>query len=127
MNRLSTDWQEVSRVANMDRRRENRIVLRFQIEVCGFTRLGRFFTERSYTEDISAAGCKFRLRTEAESDSILAIRIITRHNGREIDSRPTLFKIAWIEQRPNGWLLGTYKLQPDPVWPVDFPAPNPDV
>jgi hypothetical protein len=121
MNLPRTNWQELSREANKDRRRENRVALTFPIEVCGFNRFGRFFTERTTTHDISDGGCKFRLRTEIETEAVLAIRVIARRNGKEIDSRPTLFQVMWLEKKPEGWTLGTMKLQPVALWPVEFP------
>jgi hypothetical protein len=116
-----TNWEELSREANKDRRRESRVALTFPIEVCGFNRLGRFFTERTTTSDISDGGCKFRLRTEIEREAVLAIRVIARRNGKEIDFRPTLFQVMWLEKRPEGWMMGTMKLQRVALWPVEFP------
>jgi hypothetical protein len=36
--------------------RPERIALQFAIEVCGFDRCGRFFTERSETSNVSVGG-----------------------------------------------------------------------
>jgi hypothetical protein len=47
--------------------------------------------------------------------------VITRRNGKEIDSSPTLFQVMWLEKRPEGWTMGTMKLQPVALWPVEFP------
>lgn len=121
MNSAKTNWEELSFEASKDRRRESRLSLSFPIEVCGFNRFGRFFTERTITQDISDGGCKFRLRLEIEKEAVLAIRIITRRNGKETDSRPALFQVMWVEKRPEGWILGTMKLQPVTLWPVEFP------
>jgi hypothetical protein len=40
-------------------RRPARLAMQFAIEVCGFDRCGRFFTERSDTRNVSDGGCKF--------------------------------------------------------------------
>ncbi|MGH9745578.1 MAG: hypothetical protein ACRD59_05645 [Candidatus Acidiferrales bacterium] len=100
-------------------RREQRLARAFRLEVCGFNRFGRFFTERTLTSDVSDSGCQFCLRIEVERDSVVALRVLGRRNGHEIDSRPVLFQVERVEQQPRGWTLGVSKLQPVPVWVVE--------
>jgi hypothetical protein len=47
-------------------RREQRIASAFRVEVCGFNRHGRFFTERTLTSNISDGGCQLSLHVEVE-------------------------------------------------------------
>src|SRR5579863_7602925 len=54
-------------------RREQRIASAFRIEVCGFNRYGRFFTERTLTSNISDGGCQLSLHVEVEKDSVVAL------------------------------------------------------
>jgi hypothetical protein len=104
-------------------RREQRIASIFRIEVCGFNRYGRFFTERTLTSNISDGGCQLSLRVEVEKNSVVALRVIKHRNGCELDSRPVLFQVERMVQQASGWTLGVSKLQPVPVWGAE--AANP--
>jgi hypothetical protein len=97
-------------------RREQRIASAFRIEVCGFNRFGRFFTERTLTSNISDGGCQLSLRVEVEKNSVVALRVIEHRNGCELDSRPVLFQVERMVSQASGWTLGVSKLQPVPVW-----------
>jgi hypothetical protein len=102
-------------------RREQRVLSAFRVEVCGFNRFGRFFTERTLTSNVSDGGCQFSLQMEVEPRSVVALRVIERRNGREMDSRPALFQVERIVPQAGKWILGVSKLLPVPVWGVEFP------
>jgi hypothetical protein len=42
--------------------------------------------------------------------------------GREIDTRPTLFQVVWLEGQANGWTLGASKVQSGIVWLNGIPG-----
>jgi hypothetical protein len=100
-------------------RREKRLARAVRVEVCGFNRFGRFFTERTLTANISDGGCQFCLRSDVEKDSVVALRVIDHDRGREIESRPVLFQVERMEQQARGWTLGVSKLQSEPIWGVE--------
>ncbi len=102
---------------------EQRIASAFRVEVCGFNRYGRFFTERTLTSNISDGGCQLSLHVEVEKDSIVALRVIERRNGCELDSLPVLFQVERMVPRALGWTLGVSKLQPVPVWGAETLPP----
>ncbi len=116
MTNTAVHFEEVAHVACKYPRREQRIASAFRVEVCGFNRHGRFFTERTLTSNVSDSGCQFRLRIEVEEKSVVALRVIGHVHGCESDSRPTLFQVERIEPQANGWTLGVSKLQSVPVW-----------
>jgi len=122
MTTTLADWQELKIDANRERRREFRTIQKVPIEVCGFNRHGRFFSEKTTTFDVSDGGCQFPLRADVEKESIVAIRVNLRRNGQEIDARPVLFQINWSKELPDGFTLGASKLQPGAMWTVGFPA-----
>jgi hypothetical protein len=105
-------------LAEMDMRRQERVASQFAIEVCGFDRCGRFFTERSETCNVSVAGCKFYLRTEVDPEAIVALRVIERFEQRGNNAPPVLFQVAHIERESGGWALGAMKLRADDLWPL---------
>jgi hypothetical protein len=105
-------------------RREQRIASAFRVEVCDFNRHGRFFTERTLTSNISDGGCQLSLHVEVEKDSIVALRVIERRNGCELDSRPVLFQVERMVPQASGWTLGVSKLQPVPVWGAEAAQPS---
>ncbi|HXJ17617.1 MAG TPA: hypothetical protein VNM68_10540 [Candidatus Polarisedimenticolia bacterium] len=106
--------------AGAERRREPRLPLTLSIGVTGFDRDGRFFTERTSTFDVSNLGCRFPLHAEMGKDSVVAIRVIRRASGLEVDSPPVLFRLAWVEEAEHGWTLGAEQLQPGRPWSVHF-------
>jgi|SRR5271155_5252358 len=122
MTTTLADWQGLKIDANRDRRTQARSILHVPIEVCGFNRYGRFFSEKTSTCDVSSGGCKFELCTEVEKDSIVAIRVNTRRHGKETDARPILFQINWSQERHDGFTLGASKLQPGAMWSADLPG-----
>jgi hypothetical protein len=99
-------------------RRPARLALQFAIEVCGFDRCGRFFSERSETCNVSDGGCKFYLRTEVEREAVLALRVIERYDSRGSGAAPVLFRVAHIERESSGWSLGALKLRAEDLWPM---------
>jgi hypothetical protein len=101
--------------------RENRIALRFTIEVCGFDRFGKFFSERSETANVSRHGCKFTIRTEIAPEAVVAIRVV-RAKSPGSPSAPSLFQVARTEPAHDGWRAGAAMLQADDLWAVDFAA-----
>ena len=120
----TTDWEILSKEASQDRRKEVRIPLVFPIEVAGFNRRGRFFSERTATADVSASGCRFRLRTEVECGAVVAVKVVSRKSDRILPNRPLLFQIARVEQEEELWTVGAAKLEPENIWCVAFPAPQ---
>jgi hypothetical protein len=88
------------------------------IEVCGFDRCGRYFTERSETCDVSDGGCKFYLRTEVEREAIVALRVIERRDQRGDVAAPVLFQVAHMERGSSGWTLEALKVRADDSWPM---------
>ena len=119
--KAETNWEELSAEANRDRRREKRIRLVFPIEVSGFDRSGRFFSEHTVTADVSESGCRFQLKTEVERGAVVAVKLVSRHPNRLKPERPFLFKIARVVEETGGWTLGATKLQPDSLWCIAFP------
>ena len=101
--------------------RESRIPLRFVIEVCGFNRYGKFFTERTETTDVSRRGCRFQLHTEILPETVVAIRVVRKDEVKSVTS-PVLFQVAHTESVRDGWAAGAATLQAGDVWSVDFAA-----
>jgi len=121
MTETLTNWAELSTETKNERRRQPRIAVKYPIEVCGFSRHGRYFTERTFTMDVSDGGCRLRLRNELEKGSVVAIRMITRKHGRESDVRPVLFHVNWFQAMTTNWTLGVSKLQPGAPWCASMP------
>src|ERR1700744_392640 len=101
--------------------RESRIPLRFVIEVCGFNRYGKFFTERTETSDVSRRGCRFQLHQEILPETVVAIRVVRKDELRTVTS-PVLFQVAHTRTVSDGWTAGAATLQTGDVWSVDFSA-----
>ncbi len=116
-----TEWAELSKLAMQDRRKGKRVPLAFPIEVSGFDRTGRHFSEATKTCDISEAGCRFRIKAHLKPGDVVAIKLITRGNGLAPASKALLFQIAWVKPEADGWAVGALKLQPENMWHMSFP------
>jgi len=116
-----SNWQELTTESGSERHHQPRVQMQYPIEVCGFSRHGRYFAERSFTLDVSDGGCKFRLHNEVEKGSVLAIRVITRRHGQETDARPVLFQVNWFLAAAPTWTLGVSKLQAGAAWCASMP------
>jgi hypothetical protein len=121
MNKQTSPSKGSVAVAELTAQRPERIALQFAIEVCGFDRCGRFFTERSETCNVSVGGCKFYLRTEVDREAVVALRVIERYDQRGYGSAPVLFQVTRIERESSGWSLGVLKLHADDLWPMRPP------
>src|SRR6202789_358794 len=98
MNKQTMASNASATLAELRMQRAERIASQLSIEVCGFDRCGRFFTERSETCDVSDAGCKFYLRTEVEREAVVALRVITRSDRRGSVAAAVLFQVAHMER-----------------------------
>jgi hypothetical protein len=121
MTETLSNWQEPTTESGSERRHQSRVNAKYPIEVCGFSRHGRYFTERTFTLDVSDGGCKFRLHNEVEKGSVLAIRVIIRSGGQELDGRPVLFHVNWSLAAASTWTLGVSKLQAGAAWCASMP------
>ena len=120
MNKQPAPSNGAATLAEPAARRPERIALQFAIEVCGFDRCGRFFTERSETCNVSAGGCKFYLRTEVEREAVVALRVIERFERGGSNGAPVLFQVAHMERESSGWSLGALKLRAEDWWPMQM-------
>jgi hypothetical protein len=118
MNKRTVAPHEYATLAELGMQRAERFALQLSIEVCGFDRGGRFFTERSETCDISDGGYKFYLRTEVDREAVVALRVIERYDQRGNGAAPVLFQVANMERGSNGWTLGALKLRTEDSWPM---------
>ena len=119
-----TDWNELVNEISVDRRSGKRLRLNFPIEITGFDRAGRFFTEQTKTADISEIGCRFDLLTPVESGNVVAIKLLPPGKATLPEEKPLLFEVVWTVARTIGWTVGTRKLQGDKIWKVTFPPAN---
>jgi len=119
-----TNWKELVDEISVDRRSGKRIRLNFSIEITGFDRTGRLFTERTRTQDISEIGCRFDLLTPVERGNVIAIKLLPPGEAALPEEKPLLFEIIWTVTRAIGWTVGARKLQDDKIWKVTFPPAN---
>lgn len=119
-----TDWDILSQEVREERRKGKRVPLTFPIEVCGFDRAARMFSERTRTTDISEVGCRFRMKAELARGDVVAIKLVSRGNNHDSECKALLFRISWVRQDPDGWTVGALKLQQEKIWHVTFPPAN---
>ena len=115
MQRIKAEGKELSFFGLANRRREPQLPLTFPIEVSGFDRDGRFFTEQCSCSDVGEASCAFRLRSEMEEDSVVAVRSFHWQNDNVLDSKPSLFQVTRIGKEGEEWIVATIRLQAEPL------------
>jgi hypothetical protein len=96
-----------------NRRSEPRVALSFPIEVSGFNRSGKYFTEGTSCFDVGEASCAFTLDAEIAADSVVSIRSFHWQNSSVMESRPLLFQVVRLEKREQGWVVAAIRLQPE--------------
>jgi len=116
-----TDWENLTLEAGEERRNGKRVPLTFPIEISGFDRTARLFSERTKTIDISEAGCRFRLKKELAPGDVVALKLLSRRDDHDPPSKPLLFRVIWVRQGPDGWTVGALNLQQEKIWHVSFP------
>lgn len=114
-------WEELNALIGDDRRRERRIPLTFPVEVNGFDRQGRYFSERTATTDVSEWGCRLQLAADVEPGTVVALRIVSRAPESGI-RRALLFQIVWVEWGEGFNTVGAAKLQSENIWNMAFPG-----
>lgn len=121
MMREIAELEATASEAAFERRREKRLALSLPIDVSGLDCHGRFFKERTVTTDVSANGCSFHLRAEADQSVVLAVKLISRNSAELLPDRPLLFDIVRMDATPDGWLLAAIKVQTEDLWYAAFP------
>ena len=102
-----------------ERRRTKRVALSFQIEVSGRDRAGHVFRDRAVTTDVNEDGCRFDLLRQLQPKDVVAIRVVGQQGSL---GKLALFEVVWAEPSERGWTMGAAKLQPQHVWPMNFPS-----
>lgn len=103
-------------VAIPERRSESRATIEFRIEVSGFDRFGRFYTEFTMTSDVSLMGCAFPLHMEVEKGLLVAVRVVHPRNEGNSRAAPVLFHIVRTSPCPDGYFVGVVSLLPGNPW-----------
>ena len=119
-----TDWEQLSKEIQGDRRQHKRVMLAFPVEVSGFDVERRMFCERTTTQDISLSGCRFTLKTPIARGDVVAIRLMGRGQKDAPPGRSLLFSVIWVARENDGWMAGALMLQQEKFWHVEFPDRN---
>jgi hypothetical protein len=120
--KLLTDWQALSLEVGEDRRQGKRAPLALPIEVSGFDRTARLFLERTMILDVSAAGCRFQLKTPLERGDVVAISLLSGQEDELSAGKPVLFRIMWSIREAEGWTVSALRLQPENIWQAALPS-----
>lgn len=116
-----TDWEELSREVQEDRRKHKRVTLTFPVEVTGFDINRQLFCERTVTQDISASGCRFLLNRRIARGDVVAIRLLGCERENTQPGRPLLFNVIWVAHQDNAWVAGALMVQREKFWHMEFP------
>lgn len=105
-----------------ERRRTERMLIPFRIEVCGREPKGATFQDETTTIDVNEHGCKFDLSHPINRGDLVTIRHLTADQNSADENSRMLFQIVWAEACETGWTVGAMKLQEKSAWPITFPA-----
>jgi hypothetical protein len=115
-------WDPLRVMASLDRRSEKRIPLVFPIRLQGLAPGEGYFSELTFTLDVSENGCRFATRTRLFRGCVVAISVAPR-DGSDAPSEKALYEVAWTSRRDNGWEVGARRLEQKNIWNVTFPEP----
>jgi len=113
-------WDPLRVLASLDRRSEKRLPLVFPIRIQGLAPGTGFFSELSFTLDVSENGCRFGMQARLLRGCVLAISLAPR-DGSEASPEKALYEVAWVSQRDGGWEVGTRRLEKKNLWGMAFP------
>lgn len=113
-------WDPLRVMASLDRRTEKRVPLVFPIRIQGLAPGEGYFTELTFTLDVSESGCRFATRTRLFRGCVVAISVAPR-DGSDTPSEKALYEVAWATRRNDGWEVGARRLEKKNIWNVAFP------
>jgi PilZ domain len=111
-----TDWAGIAEETRLDRRREERRVIRFPIEVSGIDAQGKPFTERTSTEDVSESGVRFSLRMPLEFEAVVAVKLVHQDGPTMFVGKLVLYQVRRVDVQNERRLVGAVKLQSASIW-----------
>ncbi len=109
-------WMKI--VASPRQRREPRFPMEYRVRVGGFDRCGRRFAEETVTLDISANGCRLRLRTPVHRGAFVAIGKADDQSARPIRA---LYSVVWFKPVDGGYEMGLERFTGPNIWGFKFP------
>jgi hypothetical protein len=100
---------------------EERSPIAVPLVVCGLNFSGKLFFELAHIQDISSSGCRIYLCTRPQTDSPLAVRLVTDQGVTRHEIAQMLFQVAWIRPEEQGWAVGAYSLGSKDLRTLVFP------
>ena len=103
-------------------RLEERSVIALPLLVCGLNFSGKLFFEFTHIQDLSSSGCRMYLATKPQTDSPLAVRLVTDKGVTRQEIAQILFQIVWIRAEEQGWAVGAQSLGSKDLRTLVFPS-----
>jgi hypothetical protein len=119
-----TDWAGIAEETRVNRRREERQVIHFPIEVSGIDAQGKPFTERTTTEDVSESGVRFSLRVPLEFEAVVAVKLVHHDGPTVFVGKLVLYQIRRVDVQGDHRLVGAVKLQSASIWRAGDTTPD---
>jgi len=116
-------WSPLQTLASLDRRGEKRLALVFTVRVHGFDCENHYFSQRTFTLDVSVGGCRFVLATKVQRGSVVAVSIVPR-DAVNAPPQKSLYEVMWVEASDDGWEVGARSMDRKNIWGVTFPEPQ---
>jgi len=91
------------------------------VTVYGFATTGKLFVEHCSTRNVSHSGCCIHLRTLAQADTALALRLL-RWGLSAKGAAQLLYQVVWVQKDGDGWLVGASSLGPADLYSLAFPG-----
>jgi hypothetical protein len=121
-----TDWAGIVEETRVNRRREERLVIRFPIEVSGIDPQGKPFTERTTTEDVSESGVRFSLHVPLEFEAVVAVKLVHQDGPTIFVGKLVLYQVRRVDVQGEHRLVGAVKLQSASIWRSTGNTPEPE-
>lgn len=113
-------WNPLRVLASLNRRSEKRVPLVFPIRIEGLSQKEGFFSELTFTVDVSENGCRFGTCQRLHRGCVVAISLSPR-DGRGARPEKALYEVAWANRRDGGWEVGARRLEKKNIWGLAFP------
>jgi hypothetical protein len=107
--------------AHRSERREARYAISFEIEVTWLDQTGDLFHEKTSTINVSEWGCAFLSQLPLVIDDIVSVRrVISEASQQQSSPRQAFFQVVRTEQKPEGCLIGAWKMDDADCWGADL-------
>jgi PilZ domain len=92
--------------AQVERRRDPRIVVNAPVEITTSNHKDCQITEKTFIEDVSDMGCRFKMRGPVRKGDMISVRLLSQDGKEFLDETAKMFEVMWVARGENIVVVG---------------------